>query len=705
MAQLKKLPGKLHCRSTISRFVTLLFLVFSGPDLIASKLEKGFEALSSYDYFKARQLFLRVQAKSADPYASYGLATIFGRRDNPFSNLDSATRYVNMSYHVYMETGVQKKLSGFTIDALSILELADTISAKQFQRARKLNTVAAYDHFLQTNYLCNKAVMKLARYLRDELEYNRTLQANRSDSTLLYMATHPQGNFLQESAGLLDRQLYEETTKEKRAKDYMTFIKKYPDNRMVASAYERLYSIYKQNADPAGLSYFVNTYPKAPQVTEAWKLLFSLSVKAFSFAELKKFLGDHPNFPLKNSILNELELNKLVVYPCQQGDYTGFIDERGKFVINPVYDAATDFYEGLSVVNKNDSVYFINKENVNPFDRVFADAHVFKDGMAPVKINSKWSFMNRQGLMNQKQYDEINELSDNLYVVKVNGKYGALDRFGQIVVEPKFDKLGDFKNGYAYYLENGAYGFVARSGAMHRAEFEWISDFGNDDLAIIRKNNKYGLINTNGYKILEPEFDQVLRTNSNLFMVVNNNQYGFFDPTGCFVTQIAFDFLKEKTPEFYTDGRWFKLIRKGEQALVDENGAVIVNFGTYNELNFPNNGLLLVKRKKKSGYLDKKLVPAIALRYDEASDFSDSLAVVKDNERNILINTAGVELYASNQPLEKISPDYYMVNSEPKAIIDKRGTVLFNNVSHIQRISEGLLAISFVNGEIKLINN
>lgn len=66
-------------------------------------------------------------------------------------------------------------------------------------------------------------------------------------------------------------------------------------------------------------------------------------MKEFSFEELKRFVAVYPDFPLKTSILKELELNKLQLYPYQQGDYKGFIDETGKFVIKPVYDEASDF--------------------------------------------------------------------------------------------------------------------------------------------------------------------------------------------------------------------------------------------------------------------------------------------------------------------------------------------------------------------------
>ena len=43
----------------------------------------------------------------------------------------------------------------------------------------------------------------------------------------------------------------------------------------------------------------------------------------------------------------------------------------------------------------------------------------------------------------------------DVYVYKIGEKYGVLDYFGQQMIEPKFEKLGDFKNDMAYFIEKG----------------------------------------------------------------------------------------------------------------------------------------------------------------------------------------------------------------------------------------------------------
>lgn len=671
----------------------------------ASNPAKGFEALRIYDYFLAKKIFYEQQKKKPDTYASYGLAVIFSRSDNPFYNIDSAGKYIKRSFHGIQAAAVSQTLSGFTIDNITILNLSDSISMKMFRVVKQLNSVNAYNFFLENFYLAKQKLRQDAVYARDELEFNTILEFNSSELTRQFMVLHPQSPFYMEASVLRERQLYDEHTKSNTDSVFISFINQYPKNVMVKTAHERLFAIYRQQKDTKGLAFFVKYYPNAYQNLDAWKLLFSLIVKEFSFDELKNFVREYPDFPLKNSILKELELNKMILYPYQKGDFSGFIDEKGKIVIKPIFDAASDFYEGLSVVSRNDSVYFINKRNENPFGKIYSEALVFKNGIAPVKQSGKWFFINRQGQSISRFYDEINELSDNVYVVKTGDKYGALDYFGHTILEPKFDKLGDFKNGYAYYMEKGLYGFVSSTGSVHKAEFEWISDFNQQQIAIIQQNNKYGLTNIYGKKVLEPQYDQVLKTNSSVFILVLSSLYGFFSSEGCLLTPVTFDYLKEKPVDYYTNGKLLKLNRKNEQSFIDLNGHPYVSFGAYQDINFPVNELMRVKFKNKYGYLDKKLAPVIPYKYQQAADFSDSLALVKVNENNVLITTYGGEIFSTGAEIVKLSKHYYSVNDDARSIINATAELIYSEVDNVQKINNGLLIVTLNNGEIKLISD
>ena len=543
--------------------------------------------------------------------------------------------------------------------------------------------------------------------MRDELEFNRILKINKSDTTTDYLLLHPQSSFYTDAYLLRDRQIFDESIHDKTDKEYIEFLKKYPKNIMINKAYQKIFEIYKNENNRIGLNFFILNYPNAPQFIDAWKLLFFLSVKSFNDSALNSFLINHPDFPFKSSILKEIELNSKILFPLLQGDYYGFVNENGATVIPSKFETVSEFKDGLSVVSKNDSVYFINKDNINVFEKYFEDAYVFIQGIAPVKQNSKWYFINRHGQKVSEYYDEINELCNDVYVFKIGEKYGVLDYFGQQMIEPKFEQLGDFKNDMAYFIEKGNYGFISKEGFLFKASFQWISDFNNEKKAVFKLNNKYGLINSIGKIILEPLYDQIIQTDYSVYIILKENNYGFFSSDSCFLSPIDLNYLKEKPNEFYTNGKLLKFLKKDEQALVNENGFFLINFGLYNEVYFPSNERIRVKKKNLYGYLDTKFKISIPFKYDHADDFIDSIALVNLKDDYLMINIIGKTIFSSSSLIKKISKHYY-VNTTSEGlfqIISNEGQVLFKDVKEIHKINNQLFFLTSKANEIKSLKD
>ena len=225
--------------------IILFFFIALALPLAASKLEKGFEAMAGHDYFKAKKLFSEINRSGPDAYASYGLALIFSRNDNPFFNVDSAARYVRLSHSLFAAAPKILRLGGLVVDAPSILGLADTVAVWKLQQLKKNGSIGQYDRFL-TLYLASGKIKEEAVYLRDELEFNAALLRNSSDSTDAFLLSHPESEFFLEGTLLKDRQLFDETTAGHTAAGYKKFLKKYPKNVMVNTAYEKLSGLHKK---------------------------------------------------------------------------------------------------------------------------------------------------------------------------------------------------------------------------------------------------------------------------------------------------------------------------------------------------------------------------------------------------------------------------------------------------------------------------
>ena len=62
------------------------------------------------------------------------------------------------------------------------------------------------------------------------------------------------------------------------------------------------------------------------------------------------------------------------------------------------------------------------------------------------------------------QYKNIGDFSEGLARVKLNDKWGFIDKTGKEVVPPKYDETGNFHEGLAKVKLNGKYGFIDTTG-------------------------------------------------------------------------------------------------------------------------------------------------------------------------------------------------------------------------------------------------
>lgn len=103
---------------------------------------------------------------------------------------------------------------------------------------------------------------------------------------------------------------------------------------------------------------------------------------------------------------------------------SGFIDKKGKWVIQPEFEQLGFFNEGMAAFRKRNKWGFINKVGKpvikDQFDAVFA----FRDGKARVKLKGKWGLIGKDGkFLLPAQYDDI-EIIKSYYSVSKEGKFG-----------------------------------------------------------------------------------------------------------------------------------------------------------------------------------------------------------------------------------------------------------------------------------------
>jgi hypothetical protein len=148
----------------------------------------------------------------------------------------------------------------------------------------------------------------------------------------------------------------------------------------------------------------------------------------------------------------------------------GYIDGIGKLVIQPQYLQARKFSEGLAPVRDVTGWLFVDKTGTQvPGLSGFDDAMGFKDGLAAVKVNGKWRFINQKGKKNfDLEFVKVKSFGQQLAAVqaKESGKYGFIDKTGKYIIQPVFEDAKEFSEDLAAVRLSGMWGYVNKNGEM-----------------------------------------------------------------------------------------------------------------------------------------------------------------------------------------------------------------------------------------------
>jgi WG containing repeat len=145
-------------------------------------------------------------------------------------------------------------------------------------------------------------------------------------------------------------------------------------------------------------------------------------------------------------------LNNNLIIVKEDSKY-GVINHLDEVVIDFQYDAL--FYkEGLFYFKQEDlnGVMNENGEVLNTFIHDPAYFGFYND-LSRVRVEDKWGFINRHGeVMIETQFENAFPFSEGLAAVKKYGKFGFINTNGDVVIDYQYDFVDSFKDGVAYVV-------------------------------------------------------------------------------------------------------------------------------------------------------------------------------------------------------------------------------------------------------------
>jgi hypothetical protein len=171
-----------------------------------------------------------------------------------------------------------------------------------------------------------------------------------------------------------------------------------------------------------------------------------------------------------NIIFNKEPFHRYDEYGLAIIDIDGkeaLVDRQGKYIFGP-QDNEINGSEGVYFIvprSKNEKYKFINIKGDVLYERFFEEVGLFSEGFVKVKLNGKWGYMDKSGKLRiPLEFEDARDFAECLAAVKVKNRWGFIGNNGTFVISPQFKFARDFDCGLVYVQGNKVDGYIDKSG-------------------------------------------------------------------------------------------------------------------------------------------------------------------------------------------------------------------------------------------------
>ncbi len=162
----------------------------------------------------------------------------------------------------------------------------------------------------------------------------------------------------------------------------------------------------------------------------------------------------------------------------------------------------------------------------------------------------------------------IENNGNNTYAIVENtdGKYGIINKDGELQLKAIYDSIGRFHNGFAKLEVNKKFGLINEDfEVVVKPIYDEVQEFIYDTI-IVKKFGKFGCINKNLELKITPSMDMIYIQHENFKRVELDNKWGFVDNNCNFVTKPIYDYA-------YDFSNGFAKVKSGNNwGFIDTNG-------------------------------------------------------------------------------------------------------------------------------------
>ncbi|MFT5723780.1 MAG: hypothetical protein ACI9JN_000897 [Bacteroidia bacterium] len=286
-----------------------------------------------------------------------------------------------------------------------------------------------------------------------------------------------------------------------------------------------------------------------------------------------------------------------------------YYNQKGQKIGN-VFEYGSDLNHGAAWVVQNDTFVILRDDGTTRNTTVegIPYRHRFNSGFSPMEVDRKWTLVDTSGsLLFKPTLGKIIWSSEGLsaqrMVISKRGKnrtsgYGIINTDGDIITDQLFSRAYPFSNGFAAVrIGRSRLGFIDSTGEIIRKNsFDKMWSFDQNGLCIVRKGGK-GVVNSIGKTVVPTRYSKV-----------------YIGDTAILAG------LGSKFVVYHSSGKRLK------------------TFLHVQRMRPYSDGLAMIRKKNKVGYVDEYGKFQIKLQYTEGTAFSDGAALVKTRKGQYVID-------------------------------------------------------------------
>ncbi|MBN2223072.1 MAG: WG repeat-containing protein [Deltaproteobacteria bacterium] len=253
--------------------------------------------------------------------------------------------------------------------------------------------------------------------------------------------------------------------------------------------------------------------------------------------------------------------------PAKTPESTELPANAPEFAIDPQFDEAGDFTDGLARISVGNKWGFINKTGAHvtgpktdatptedPEDlpsegmtRVRISADTGSEMGNPYDAGYRYGYIDETGKsVIEPHFYNAGHFSEGLAPVCTGEKWGYIDRTGAVVITPSFYWADEFSDGMAVVTtEEGGSGwsYIDRTGTLiiDPYKYEEVQKFSEGLAAVSPGHGKWGYIDKKGAPVISPSYRAAGDFSEGLAWVAVDNMCGFIDKTGAYVIQPVYE--------------------------------------------------------------------------------------------------------------------------------------------------------------------